>query len=103
MEESFFDSKTHGVNTICALCVVVIVSLLMVLVTTIMFFRSSSYATVKQIQTGIKASAKSDLSGYDTTSPIKAEDLDSFATSINNKLAPISNNNDFSDNIPTQN
>ncbi len=92
-------NKLGVMNPMIALGFVIATSCIMVLVTILLFVNSNAYKTVKQIQSGSKASSKSDLSGYDTKSPVKPYDIDQFADKLNNKLSPINNENDYSENI----
>lgn len=90
------DQKVHDTNPVSALIVVVVAAILMIVFTTTLFLRSDAFNTVKQIQAGIKATDKSDLSNYDTTTPVKSEDIDNFSKNLELKLAPINNENDYS-------
>lgn len=90
------DQKVHDTNPVSALGVVIVLAVLMIVFTTILFLRSDAFNTVKQIQAGIKATDKSDLSNYDTTTPVKSEDLDNFSKNLELKLAPIKDESDYS-------
>lgn len=71
-----------------------VISVVMVAITTLVFFESGAYNTVKQIQAGIQAAP--DINGdIDTKSPIKAEDIDKFSQSFKNRVNSLDNNSDF--------
>ncbi len=81
--------KTEGFNPVLALFIVIVISATLVVVSTIVFFNSDSYATVKQIQKGVKAANSTDLSKYDTTTPVKPQDIEEFNNKIKDQLRPI--------------
>jgi hypothetical protein len=67
----------------------------MVTFTTISFFRSSAYNTVKQIQTGNKFVRSIDKDTIDTISPINASDIDEYAQSMKQRLRTLDDESDF--------
>lgn len=84
-----------GFNPTVAIAVAVAAAFVMVLVTTIIFLRSGAYATVKQIQIGIRATESMDQGNLDITSPINAIDIDQYADGISQRLNMIDDYADF--------
>jgi hypothetical protein len=81
-------------SPVMAISLAVVVASVMVITTTLVFFNSSAYETVKQIQTGIKTSTElSD--NLDTTSPIKASDIEVFYNSFINRLNSFDDHKDY--------
>lgn len=95
MLQNSLKNKKDDVNLVSALGLVVVIAIILVLLSLIIFIRSDAYKTVKQIQSGVKATAESDLRGYDTTSPVNAENIDDFTSRLNSQLAPIGSENDI--------
>lgn len=92
---NFIERRINVSNPVVALVFVILIASFMVLVTTSMFLNSSAYNTVKQIQNGIKATSESDLSEYDTTSPIQSSDIDKFTENLGKNTSTINNENDY--------
>jgi hypothetical protein len=90
------DQKEQGFNPILALLIVIAIAVSLVTVSTIIFFNSDSYATVKQIQKGVQAANSTDLSKYDTTSPVKSQDIEDFNNKIKSQLQPIGSEDELS-------
>jgi flagellar basal body-associated protein FliL len=90
------EDKQQGFNPIIALMIVILISVSLVVISTIIFFNSDSFATVKQIQKGVKAANSTDLSKYDTTSPVKSQDIEEFNNKIKNQLSPIGSEDELS-------
>jgi len=86
--------KEYQSSPIFAVTMASLIALAMIGLTTAIFFKSSAYATVKQIQAGAKYDPE--LGGsIDTTSPIKATDIDWFAKSFKNRLQSLDDQHDF--------
>ncbi len=90
------NNSKQGFNPVLALFIVIVIAASLVTVSTIIFFNSDSFATVKQIQKGVKAANSTDLSKYDTTSPVKAQDVEDFNNKIKNQLKPIGSEDELS-------
>ncbi len=90
-----FNRKKDNISLVTALGGVIVIASILVIISMLIFIRSDAYKTVKQIQSGVKATAQSDLRGYDTTSPVKAENIDDFTNKLNSQLAPIGSENDI--------
>ena len=90
------EDKQQGFNPIIALMIVILISVSLVVISTIIFFNSDSFATVKQIQKGVQAANSTDLSKYDTTSPVKSQDIEEFNNKIKNQLSPIGSEDELS-------
>jgi hypothetical protein len=84
-----------GINLLYAIGLAVVIAITMVLTTTIVFYHSGAYTTVKQIQTGNQYAKSIDKGSLDTTSPINASDIDKYSHSINAKLNTIDDETDF--------
>lgn len=93
----FRKPENDNVNPVFAISVAVSIALSMVIVTTIVFLKSDAYATVKQIQAGARNSNLID-ENIDTTSPIKASDIDVYAESFEHSLQAQDNEQDFGPN-----
>lgn len=89
MSEGVIENRLHKATLVTALGVVIGISIILVSISLYVFLESDAYRTVKQIQSGVRATAKSDLGDYDTTTPVKAENIDDFTKSINSQLEPI--------------
>lgn len=86
--------KKNKDSPVIAITLAILIALIMVITTTTIFYKSNAYATVKQIQAG--ANANPNLSDdIDTTSPIKATDIDEFAQSFKQRLRNLDDYNDF--------
>jgi len=96
MTEPITTSKIEGFNPVLALSIIIGVSMVMVAVTFTIFVRSSAYATVKQIDKGQSIVHALDKSDIDTTSPIKANDIDEFAKTVDERLRTLDDAKDFS-------
>jgi hypothetical protein len=84
-----------GINLLYAIGLAVVIAIIMVLTTTIVFYHSGAYTTVKQIQTGNQYAKSIDKGSLDTTSPINASDIDKYSKSINARLNAIDDKTDF--------
>lgn len=85
----------EGLNPIIAMLAVIFITAAMVTVTTIIFLRSSAYATVKQIRLGIEATDLLDQDDVDVTSPINATDIDTYSSSLFQRLDALDDYKDF--------
>lgn len=92
---NFIEKRIDVSNPVVTLIIVIIIASTMVVITTGMFLKSNAYQTVKQIQNGIKATSESDLSEYDTTSPIQSSDIDKFTENVSKSTGNINNENDY--------
>ncbi|MDQ5953792.1 MAG: hypothetical protein QG647_528 [Patescibacteria group bacterium] len=95
--QNFIEKRIDVSNPVVTLIIVLIIASTMVVITTSMFLRSGAYQTVKQIQNGIKATSESDLSGYDTTSPIQSSDIEKFTENLGKNTGSINNEKDYQD------
>lgn len=87
-----------GTNPLIALAIIIAIAIVMVIVCFIIFLKSSAYDTVKQINAGTSVASKSDLSTYDTTSPIKADELEKYSSSMSQRLNSLDDELDFGQN-----
>lgn len=87
-----------GGNLVSAIVVAISVALIMVLTTFLIFINSSSYTTVKQIQSGSRIARAIQSSDVDTRSPIKADDIDVYQKSIDQRLNNFDDGTDFGSN-----
>lgn len=92
---NFIERRVNVSNPVVALAFIIFIATCMVLVTTSMFLNSGAYQTVKQIQSGIKATSESDLSEYDTKSPIQSSDIDKFTENLGKNNSNINNESDY--------
>ncbi|MEI6237036.1 MAG: hypothetical protein WCP03_00340 [Candidatus Saccharibacteria bacterium] len=86
----------NGINLMYAIGLAVVVAIIMVFVTTALFYKSGAYTTVKQIQTANQYAKTIDKDSLDVTSSINATDIEKYAQSINSRLNSINDNADFS-------
>ena len=95
MPEESTTSKTA--SPMLALIIAIIIAGLMVIVSTVVCLNSGAYTTVKQIQSGSKLIRSIDLDkdGIDTSTPIKASDIDAYSASIKQRLQSLDDNTDF--------
>lgn len=84
-----------GANPVYAIILTILIAVLMVSVSFVIFINSSAYETVKQIKAGTSAASKNDLKAYDTTSPIKSDELDKYIDSLNQRLNNLDDEADF--------
>lgn len=97
MEESKqIPLSKKGISLLYAIGLTVAAAVIMILTTTIIFYNSGAYTTVKQIQTGNQYAKKIDRGSLDTISPINASDIDKYSKSINARLDAIDDKIDFS-------
>lgn len=94
IRDTAIDSRVKN-KLIIFLAIVIVFSSLMITATTLVFFKSSAYGTVKQIQAGTQISDTFDQSGLDVTSPINAVDIDKLAESVYLKVQALDDNADF--------
>ena len=94
-EDNRQPEKIEGVNPVLSLGLAIVVAALMVIASTYNFLHSSAYTTVKQIQIGTRIVHSIDQGDVDTTSPIKAADIDQYALSIKERLKALDDNTDF--------
>lgn len=87
--------STTGFNPIIAIGLAITVAVVMVTVTFIVFINSGAYKTVKQIQVGTKLARSIKPEGYDSTSPIKSADIDSYSQKLNSRVDKYNNQADF--------
>lgn len=83
------------ISLLGALIIAVTIAFFMVLTTTIIFLKSSAYATVQQIQVGSKLANSKEFLEVDNKNPIKANDIDEYALKIKSKILVIDDNADF--------
>lgn len=89
------EQNTSGPSLLSAIITAIGMALLLVLVTFFIFISSGAYTTVKQIQAGSKITRSLQNGDIDTRSPIKADDIDSYQASIDQRLKTIDNTTDF--------
>jgi len=96
------EAKDHNKNVsnslVLALGVAITIAACMVIATTVSFFKSSAYTTVKQIQTGNQFVRSIDKDSIDTVSPINASDIDEYSKGINDRLKTLDDSDDFGPN-----
>ncbi|HUD03791.1 MAG TPA: hypothetical protein VMR51_03305 [Patescibacteria group bacterium] len=85
----------EGANPVLAIGIAVLMAALMVAAATYSFLHSGAYTTVKQIQIGTRVVRSIDHGDIDTVSPIKAADIDQYASSIKERITVLDDNNDF--------
>jgi len=84
-----------GGNLMSAIVVAIAVALVMVITTFLIFINSSSYTTVKQIQSGSRIARAIQSGDVDTRSPIKADDIDLYQKSVDQRLSTFDDGTDF--------
>lgn len=89
-------AANEGFNPVLAISIIISIALAMVIITFTIFVRSSAYTTVKQIRSGKVVVHALDKSDLDTTSPIKANDIDAFAKTVDQRLRMLDDASDFS-------
>jgi hypothetical protein len=88
------DSQQSSYSLYIAIAAMAGVVVAFVLITFSMFLRSSAYETVKNIQANTKINGSS-LGDYDTTSPVKAADIEETVRGIENKIDGLDNSADY--------
>lgn len=94
-EDSQPPEKIEGTNPVLAISMAVAIAALMVIATTYNFLHSGAYTTVKQIQIGTRVVHSIDQGDIDTTSPIKAADIDQYVLSIKERIKALDDTTDF--------
>jgi len=82
-------------SLLSAIIVAIGMALFLVFVTFFIFISSGAYTTVKQIQAGSKITRSLQNGDIDTRSPIKADDISAYQTSVDQRLKTIDNATDF--------
>jgi len=97
MQEENIKLQDRETSPLLAIGIAVLVATIMTIVTTLIFLNSGAYTTVKQIQTGSEIITPYQLSqvGIDTSKPIKASDIDDYASTIQKSLQTLNDNQDF--------
>ena len=101
---NFKNSNDKAISLGWLIGATIIISLAMVSVSFYIFYKSTAYDTVIQIRTANQQLAEDDLQGYDTKSPVQANDLQNHANSIQPRIKQFNDQEDFSLEIvdPTQ-
>jgi hypothetical protein len=89
------EQEGKGSNPVLFIGISLAVAVVIITATTVSFFRSSAYMTVKQIQIGIESVDALSDGKIDMLSPIKAEDIDIYAENLTQRLKLIDDNADF--------
>lgn len=95
MDQQSHSQTTVGTNPLLAIGLAIGVAIIFVLVTFLIFINSDSYKTVKQIEAGTAIAKSFQSSEFDTTSPIKADDISSYQQSVSQRLSTLNDESDF--------
>lgn len=87
--------KDEGIPFKWVIITTIFLSVSMVSLSFIIFLRSGAYDTVKQIRVATEVLQDDSLSSVDTTSPINAEDIEEFVTSLGPKINAVETHKDF--------
>lgn len=93
-EHSASNVNTIGLSPIVVVLVAVGLSIVMIVLTFTAFLQSSAFTTVKNIKTYAQFSS-SELSDYDTTSPVKAVDIEEALKSIEADINSLNNQTNY--------
>jgi ABC-type lipoprotein release transport system permease subunit len=85
----------RSANPIVAIAVAIGVAITLVALTFMSFLQSGAYTTVKNIKTNSQFS-NSELSDYDTTSPVKSVDIEEVLKSIEADINSLDNQTNYS-------
>jgi hypothetical protein len=92
----------HGTNPVIAIIAAIVAASVLVIITFTLFVNSSAYVTVKDILNN-KLSSE-DTGDYDTTSPVKAVDIQESIKTIEEQYENLDNNRDYGpDTVSEQN
>lgn len=86
----------QGFNPVLAIGIIIGIAVIIVAVTFTIFIKSSAYVTVKQVKKGKSIVHALDKTDLDTTSSIKANDIDLFSQSVDRQLRLLEDASDFS-------
>ena len=89
-----FSASGRGANPLVAVSVAIGVALIMVTFTFNSFLKSNAYSTIKEIQAN-NANGGSRIGDYDTTSPVKAIDIEETSKDIENRINSLDNSADY--------
>lgn len=91
-------SKQHqgiATNPLVAISLAIGTALTLVLICFLIFINSSAYTTVKQIKAGTDFARSIKMDGYDTKSPIKAETVEDYQKSLDQRLRSLDESSYF--------
>ncbi len=93
--KTFESDNKDGANPVVAIVAAIAIAAILVVITFLLFVNSSAYTTVKDIQKN--ASLSSENTGdYDTTSPVKAVDIEETLKTTQEQIKDFDNQADYS-------
>ena len=91
-------NRNDGINIGWLIAVVIAITIILVSVSILIFFKSGAYETVKQISAGHSINAD-DLKGYDTVSPVQPHDIEEYSKSLNIRIESFNDAEDFNQSL----